>query len=283
MRAPWQRVTRTILVGHWLTGSSTGFFNSLLVIVCQHYTVRDSDIRITNAQVINGLQTVKSIYNAVTTKEVDLPTLEADCRVQVKVIRNEQPSFVADVVQATNNQNPMSARNLKSNSREQKTLRREFALIEPKWFLQVKQGEWDSLTQEGGRFFKTVVGFPPSEFKPEANRKRGRVIDNQDAAKAWLAAIGFSDLAGDRTTHYFANSEVYDCAFKRSPNSDHWKHFAKMTDFREARTGNLEMRQATAYQYLLALFLWELIRNYIPSPTRSGGGAAGGGSSGQDQ
>lgn len=243
-------------------------YNNGLVIVCQHYAIRDTDIRITNAQVINGLQTVKSIYNAITTKEVDLSELETECRVQVKVIRNEKPAFVADVVQATNNQNPMSPRSLKSNSREQKTLRREFSMIDPKWFLQVKQGEWDSLTQEGGRFFKTVVGFPPAEFKPEPNRKRGRVIDNQDAAKAWLAAIGYSDWAGDRTTHYFANNEVYDCAFRRSPSEDHWKQFAKLTDFRDKRSRHLEVRQATAYQYLLAYFLWELVRNYIPSPTR---------------
>ncbi len=59
-------------------------YNNGLIIVCQHYTVRDEEIRITNAQVINGLQTVKSIYNAVTTKEVDLAELDMDCRVQVK-------------------------------------------------------------------------------------------------------------------------------------------------------------------------------------------------------
>src|SRR3990172_292366 len=227
-------------------------YNNGLIIVCQHYTVRDADVRISNAQVINGLQTVKSIYNAVTAKEVELTDLEKDCRVQVKVIRNEQPDFVADVVQATNNQNPMAPRNLKSDAREQKLLRREFASFQPRWFYQVKQGEWDSLTQEGGRFFKDIVGYPPSEFKPEPTRQRGRVVDNQDMAKAWLAFIGYSDWAGDRTTHYFANQEVYDVAFRKCPADEHWRRLANLTDFRETRVMYLELRQPTCSQYLLA-------------------------------
>lgn len=243
-------------------------YNNGLIIVCQHYTVREDDIRITNAQVINGLQTVKSIYNAVTTKEVDLSDLDKDCRVQVKVIRNEQPNFVAEVVQATNNQNPMAPRNLKSNAREQKLLRREFSSVESKWFFQVKQGEWESLTQEGGRFFKEAVGYPPSEFRPDPNRKRGRVLDNQDAAKAWLAFIGFSDWAGDRTTHYFAKEEIYDVAFRRCPSADHWRAFVASTDFRAFRTTHLDLRQATACQYLLAYLAWGFVRHYIPSPKK---------------
>jgi hypothetical protein len=247
-------------------------YNNGLIIVCQRYVVhddvRDNYVSITNAQVVNGLQTIKSIYNAVTTNEVKLSELEEDCRIQVKVIRNDEAAFVSNVVQATNNQNPMTARNLKSNAKEQKILRQEFSSIEPKWFFQVKQGEWDSLTQDSGRFFKSVVGHPPGEFKPDQTRKSGRVLDNQDAAKAWLAFIGFSDWAGDRTTHYFAKDEIYDVAFRRCPTPEHWTTFRKVTDFREHRTNNLQIGQATAYQYLLAYFIWEFIRHFIPSPMR---------------
>ena len=170
-------------LSHQRTRKNFHHYNNGLIIVCQNYKVGEEEVRITNAQIINGLQTVRSIYNAVTTKEVGLSDLEKDCRVQVKVIMNEKPDFVADVVQATNNQNPMAPRNLRSNFREQKLLRCEFSSIEPRWFFQVKQGEWESLTQEGGRFFKAVVGYPPSEFKPDPSRKRGRVLDNQDGQK----------------------------------------------------------------------------------------------------
>jgi len=243
-------------------------YNNGLIVICQNYKFRDkgASIRITNAQVVNGLQTVKSIYNAVTTKEVKLEELERDCWIQVKVIQNEERKFVADVVRATNDQNPMAARNLMSNAREQKTLRRELASLQPRWFCQVKQGEWESLTQEGGRFFKTVVGHPPSEFRPEPNKKRGRILDNQVAAKAWLAFIGFSDYAGDSTNHYFAKDKVYNLAFKMRPTQDHWKNFVSFTNFKSKRADALEMKQGTAAEYLIAYLIWEFVLRFIPSP-----------------
>ena len=253
---------------HLKTRKRFHHYNNGLIVVCRSYAVRDREeaVRITNAQIVNGLQTVKSIYNAVTTKEVELRELETDCKVQIKVVGNEDPDFVADVVQNTNNQNPMAPRNLKSNAREQRTLRTELASLQPRWFCQVKEGEWESLTQEGGRFFKAVVGYPQSEFRPEPTRKRGRVLDNQYAAKAWLAFIGYSDYAGDRTTHYFAKGDVYDLSFRSRPTADRWKDFAELVDFRAKRGENLEVRQATAAEYLLAYLLWEFVRHFVPSP-----------------
>jgi hypothetical protein len=245
-------------------------YNNGLIIVCEKYAFMDQGalVKITGAQIVNGLQTVKSIYNAVTTKRVSLTDLDEDCQVQVKIIRpnKDQQDFVADIVQATNNQNPMAPRNLKSNSREQRQLRREFALVEPRWFFQVKEGEWESLGEEAGRFFKPVVGYQRSDFKPEPRKRRGRVLDNQQLAKAWLAFIGFSDWAGDRTAHYFARPEVYDVAFRRCPTAEHWRTFRNSTDFRGQREANLGLNQGTAHQYLLAYVCWEFVRHYLPSP-----------------
>src|SRR5208282_1312167 len=121
-----------------------------------NYRVRDdqSGVRVSGAQIVNALQTVKSIYNAVTMKEVTFDQLTKDCLVQVKVIRvDDQMILGSQIVYATNNQNPMAPRNLRANDLEQKTLRSDFAMLSPRWFLQVKQGEWESLTQEQGRFF----------------------------------------------------------------------------------------------------------------------------------
>ncbi|MFC1799477.1 AIPR family protein [Candidatus Eisenbacteria bacterium] len=243
-------------------------FNNGLIVVCTHYARRGDAVLVKNAQVINGLQTVKSIYNAVTNDDVKIKDLESECRVQVKVIKTEKVDFVADVVRATNNQNPMAPRNLRSNEKEQRILKADFAALQPRWFYQVKQGEWESLTQEGARFFKTITGYPAVDFRPDPKKKAGRVLDNQYAAKAWLAFIGFSDLAGDRTTHYFAKSDVYRKAFISSPSDKHWKALADTTNFRDSlRTENLEMSQASASQYLLAYLTWEFVRNFIPAPS----------------
>jgi hypothetical protein len=242
-------------------------YNNGLIIITKSYSLRDSNskVRLAGAQIVNGLQTVKSIYNAVSMKEVTPDELDHDCVVQVKAISTNEPEFTSQVVQSTNNQNPMAPRNLKANNREQKILRTDFASLNPRWFLQVKEGEWDSLTQEAGRFFKQVVGYSATEFRPEAQKRKGRVIDNQEAAKAWLAFMGFADIAGEQTSHYFASQEVYEMAFQMRPSVAHWNRFAESVDFNAGRLDTLERQQGSAAQYLLAHFLWQFTRNFIPS------------------
>ncbi|HEX8677427.1 MAG TPA: AIPR family protein, partial [Segetibacter sp.] len=241
--------------------------NGLIIITKRNVLPKgDTKVRLVGAQIVNGLQTVKSIYNAVSMKQVTPQELDEDCVVQVKAISTGEPEFTSQVVQSTNNQNPMAPRNLRANNREQKILRTGFASLTPRWFLQVKEGEWESLTQEGGRFFKQVVGYPTSEFKPDAQKRKGRVIDNQEAAKSWLAFIGFADMAGDRTSHYFALQEVYDMAFQMRPSSEHWMRFADAIDFDTNRRVTLERQQGGAQQYLLAFLLWQFTRSFIPSP-----------------
>jgi hypothetical protein len=246
-------------------------YNNGLIVTTGSYALRDGNnrIRLFNPQIVNGLQTVKSIYNAVAAKEVTLKDLDDECLVQVKVIKTSEASFINGVVQATNNQNPMAARNLKSNSREQKSLRTKFAALQPRWFLQVKEGEWESLSQEGARFFRDLVGFPPSEFRVDPAKKRGRIIDNQEVAKAWLAFTGFSDLAGDRVTHYFSDDVVYRLAFTSRPHSEHWSKLAAVDEFDDpVRQQTLEQQQGDAEQYLLAFALWQFIKHYVPSPQK---------------
>jgi len=53
----------------------------------------------------------------------------------------------------------MAARNLRSNNREQKDIAYGIQMIDPKWFYQLKEGEWDSLTGESAHFFEQIVGY----------------------------------------------------------------------------------------------------------------------------
>ena len=188
-------------------------FNNGLIVVAKSYSIREEKskkqggeprkfVRLVEPQIVNGLQTVKSIYNAVASGDVSVEDLRSECLVQMKVIQTGEADFVARVVQSTNNQNPMSARNLKGNTQEQRLLRAGLASLSPGWFLQVKEGEWESITDEVGRFFESIVGQSMAAFRPNPRVKRGRVIDNQEAAKAWLAFIGFADKAGERVAHF---------------------------------------------------------------------------------
>ncbi|WP_433969602.1 AIPR family protein [Tunturiibacter gelidiferens] len=98
-------------------------YNNGLIIVAVNYSIKDSDtvVRLTGAQIVNGLQTVKSIYNSVSDKQVSFEDLDAECVVPVKVIQTSDAKFVDQIVRATNNQNPMAQRNLRSNNLEQKS------------------------------------------------------------------------------------------------------------------------------------------------------------------
>jgi hypothetical protein len=245
-------------------------YNNGLIVVARNYSMLDHDLRIRleDAQIVNGLQTLKSIYNAVATRRVQVEELDKECVVQVKVISTEEIDFVSKVVRSTNNQNPMAARNLRSNNREQKILRKEFQMLSPKWFYQVKEGEWKSLTGEDARFFEQVVGVRSSEFRPEPSRKFARVVDNQTAAKAWLAFIGFADESGDRVTHFFSEDKVYELAFGSRPTDEYWNAFAHAIEWDSNREEKLDRHQGEASQYLLAVFLWEFTNGFLPTPQR---------------
>ena len=254
-------------------------FNNGLIVVAKSYAIREDKgkkqgdeprkfVHLLEPQIVNGLQTVKSIYNAVASGDVTVEELRSECLIQMKVIQTGEADFVAKVVQSTNNQNPMSARNLKGNTQEQRLLRAALASLSPSWFLQVKEGEWESITDEGGRFFEAIVGQSMAAFKPNPRLKRGRIIDNQDAAKAWLAFLGFADKAGDRVTHFFADPDMYDLAFGRRPTSQYWSEFADRTDFDKGRDDALEYKQGDASQYLLAYALLEFVKAFVPSPQR---------------
>ena len=166
----------------------------------------------------------------------------------------------------TNNQNPMNARNLKAKTREQNTLKQKFKLLDSKWFFQTKQGEWDSLNQESGRFFKQLIGYPVTDFRPIPTRKIGRVIDNQDAAKAWLSFCGFADKAGDRTTHFFTVRSIYELCCLMRPSAAHWERFKGTVDFDEGREDTMERTQGSVSQYLLAYSIWLLVKEFVLSP-----------------
>ena len=240
--------------------------NGLIIIVKNsRFIEKGAKIVLTEPQIVNGLQTVKSIYDAVTAAHVPLEDL-SDCNVQVKIIESQTAELVSQIVMCTNNQNPMNARNLKAKTREQNTLKQKFKLLDSKWFFQTKQGEWDSLNQESGRFFKQLIGYPVTHFRPSPTRKTGRVIDNQDAAKAWLSFCGFADKAGDRTTHFFTVRSIYDLCFLMRPSAAHWERFKGTVDFDEGREGTMERTQGSVSQYLLAYSIWLLVKEFVLAP-----------------
>jgi hypothetical protein len=106
------------------------------------------------------------------------------------------------------------------------------------------------------------------DFKPAIGKKSRRVIDNQEAAKSWLAMCGFADLSGDRVTHYFSDEEIYALSFMQRPTADHWRKLGLVEDFSDGRRKTMEEVQGTASQYLLAYALMQFAMAFIPSPQK---------------
>ena len=105
----------------------------------------------------------------------------------------------------------MNARNLKSNSLEQRELQRSFcsSAVKPeiRYFFIRKDGEFDSYLESGKRQPKK------SEFQIKGTHRLGankyRHIDNEKLAQIWWAWIGNSSISPNQPTHQMIIAAQY--------------------------------------------------------------------------
>jgi len=101
------------------------FLNNGLTIVCDSFDpVTDPDhphVKIRNMQIVNGCQTATTLAVAAKDK-----TLSKDTRVIVRIYETSDVSLVDKIVLTTNNQNRITARDLKSNHPTQFDMERGF-------------------------------------------------------------------------------------------------------------------------------------------------------------
>lgn len=223
--------------------------NNGLLVTCRSFAKKGDRIRVTGAQVVNGCQTVSSIYQtyrALPPREQQ--ALLQETRVQVKVIQNIRPDLLEQIVISTNNQNPMKARNLRSNSPEQKAIQRRFADLG--WFYIRKDGEFEALCAAG----KRVPTFRRADFRatqPVGGRVKDRVIDNVAVAKAWYAFVGNSNSVLQGGQDYFGNDALYARVFREHPGDEVLQQFLN-PDFDGIAKESLDEGPASAPQFLLA-------------------------------
>lgn len=161
--------------------------------------------------IVNGLQTVSALHEAYY-HELDgnaKEEFEDDCYVLVRLITEKAVTNINDVVIATNSQNPMQPRNLKSNSNEQILYEKLFA--EAGWFFERKQGAWEAFSSDPERW-RTLSNYNKSNFQIQKKSKY-RVIDNHDLGQTWLAFIGFSNEAVNDRRYIFERDQMYDLTF----------------------------------------------------------------------
>lgn len=224
-----------------------------------------------NPQIINGCQTVISVCRAAAeySEEYLRRKFESDCKVPVRIVLAQNEQLLDDIVTASNNQNKMSARNLRSNSTVQRMLQRNFEHRQRiKWFYERKDGEFESLktTQDRNRNFKAK----DFEYRPGRYRKVG----NEDLAKTWLSFIGFSKDGSENIKAFdFEEQENpergaisrYEWLFELRPLDSHWEKIALGPQVK-FNLDNFESGAPTPEHYLLSYLLYEFTKAYLPSP-----------------
>lgn len=194
------------------------FLNNGITMTCKHFENPKENLpafRVHQPGIVNGLQTVVAMHQAyLDMPQRDKESLKKNCYVLVRLLREKAVDDVNRVVLATNTQNPMQPRNLKSNTEEQILYERLFAKLG--WFYERKQGAWEAFRSDPKRW-RTLRNVRKSDFYVDVGvsrgRKRPRRVDNEDLAQCWLSFIGLSNEAVHQKRYIFEDDNLYRLAF----------------------------------------------------------------------
>lgn len=103
------------------------FFNNGITIICRkfrHNALQNEDylLKLEGMQVINGGQTCKTIQQTLNKPELFADYHNTYVLVRIYELEDENQDFVTDITYATNSQNPVDLRDLRSNDDIQKSL-----------------------------------------------------------------------------------------------------------------------------------------------------------------
>jgi hypothetical protein len=195
-------------------------FHNGLTLLCEKLSYKKDKVDISNYSVVNGCQSLTSLYE-------HRGKVTDELRLMARLIELPPGSAMADkITHHSNNQNPINARDLQSNSTIQRRLQNEFSeLFKGAIFYRIKRGEADQASlnidnDEAGRLLLAFDLKQPSTChqsykildelhgdiyaRPEVNAHRilaiyeisSKVIDD-------LVGIENGMLASYRLTRYF--------------------------------------------------------------------------------
>lgn len=237
--------------------------NNGITIVCDGFSFigpkgEPNGVRLNKPGVINGLQTVRTLANAVKVMaESDLIHFNKVCQVLVRVHTSNAVQDPKDMVKSTNNQNPMKPRNLRSNDQEQIALEKYFA-EKLGWFYERKEGAWEAFSSDHRRW--STISKPPQDFISGKIKKR---VDNELIAQSWLAFIGFSEQAVDQKRYLFSTDKTfYDLIFRHQTVQHGAKFNHSMKDAIEKES---LQKTPTGEGLLIAYLAGQFAKRVIPS------------------
>ena len=247
--------------------------NNGLVIQCEHYNIKPDEIKLTGAQVVNGCQTLSTIWKYYLNEadSVKRQNLKDNIQIFIRIFDksiSEKDGLLDKIIVASNNQNSMNRRNLKSNSFEQKEIQRMFYSSpipsEIKYFYIRKDGEFDSFLENG------IASREPrkSLFAIEGSQRKGvnkyRHIDNEHLAQIWWSWIGNSDKVNTGGIKFFEGN-IYSNIFEKRPSNLMLDNMS-YADYK-FNSNDLEAGIPSPYQYLLAMAFSTYFSTYLkPKP-----------------
>jgi hypothetical protein len=181
-------------------------YNNGITILCDDFSFEiDGDVsrlEITNPQVVNGCQTINA-FRALIESYGDAPAVLA--RVISPPNTTEGRDQANRIAFATNSQNPILDRDLRSNDVVQRRLQRAFDQLDPPWFYERKRGEWSTLTSvQKARYRDGDSG--------------DRRLDMEREGQSWWMLFSPAE-AITRKKRLFEEDEIYQRVFtaQRSP------------------------------------------------------------------
>lgn len=280
------RINQKIVKGLKTTKGRKRFthLNNGILVVADSYKIKgaNSEIILQGAQIVNGCQTVTSIVDAY--RDVLEQADDADeirsTQIMVKVLSRQA---VADqealnaIILSTNDQNPMTPRNLKANSEEQKSLRDSFRanyLQKMRYFYVRKDNELEAAIS-GAR----STGFEKSAFEIEGTTARKqnkyRSVENKELAQVWLAWIGDAQDANQQSGDAMFKEDskpLYNLVFRKRPGEEYWNAFSSADFVFQKESEMFESQSPHVFQYLfaLAIFSYTKARLEEHKETKSG-------------
>ena len=227
--------------------------NNGITLICDGWTKRQSSgklqsFHVRKPGVVNGLQTVKSLHDAFRRlSQDDQKDFRDNCLVLCRLHQEGAVKRPEQLVKATNNQNPMKPRNLRSNDPEQVAFETLFA--GNAWFYERKQGAWDAFKADP-KAWRGMNGKKPEHF--QAKGRQFRVVDNDIIGQNWLAFIGFSTEAINDKRSIFDRDEYYGLIFLKKTRLHGYDYNFKLTQdskvWVEGESGSPDpMAMLTAY------------------------------------
>jgi hypothetical protein len=109
-------------------------FHNGIILLCGDAKLRDQSLEIEDYVVVNGAQSLSTLYK-------NQSSISPDLRVLVKVIALRDSALAQKITLNSNNQNAIKPRDLRSNHDIMVRLKKEFEKIKEPYFFEIKRGE----------------------------------------------------------------------------------------------------------------------------------------------